>query len=359
MDEASFSLMNRQSNKQLNRIVYYDYLRVFASFAVIIIHVSAQNWYTSDVNGFPWKVFNFYDSIVRWGVPVFVMISGSLFLKREIPLKTMYSKYVLRLVISFFTWAFIYAIFVNQSLEGRLDVLIHGYYHMSFILMIIGIYICMPFIKPLVETSNRMKYYLLLSFVYAFALPEVFNLITDFGSDLIVTGSKAIRSDINNMNMHIVLGYTCYFVLGYFLSEIDLNKRQRFIIYILGILGFAFTIIMDLIVALKTQTPCEKYYDYHTVNVLLEAVAVFTWFKYREYEHHKLNAFVQKLSKYSFGAYLVHVLIIEQLKTRFGFNTLSFYPALAVICIGLAVFAVSYVISAILNRIPIVNRYMV
>lgn len=68
---------------QADRIMYLDYLRVFATFGVVILHVSAQNWYVADINSFEWLVFHFFDSVVRWGVPVFVMISGTLFLNKE------------------------------------------------------------------------------------------------------------------------------------------------------------------------------------------------------------------------------------------------------------------------------------
>lgn len=43
---------------------------------------------------------------------------------------------------------------------------------------------------------------------------------------------------------------------------------------------------------------------------------------------------MQKLSKYSFGAYLVHALLIEQLDNRAGLNMLSFNPVLSVVGIG-------------------------
>ena len=83
------------------RTAYFDYLRVFATFAVVILHLSGQNWNNTNVNGFEWRVFNGYDSLVRWAVPVFVMISGALFLDRNISPKKIYSKYVLRLFVSF------------------------------------------------------------------------------------------------------------------------------------------------------------------------------------------------------------------------------------------------------------------
>ena len=342
-----------------DRKVYFDYLRVFATFAVMILHISAQNWGTVDVNSLKWQVFNFFDSIVRWSVPIFVMISGSLFLGKEIPLSTMYSKYIFRRGFSFLVWSVIYAIFMGGGMADRLLVVVQGKYHMWFILMIIGIYMCMPFIKPIVETDAKIKYYLILAFVFAFVVPEVITLINDFGNEWMIKWGSAINDDVDKMNMHLILGYTSYFVLGYYINKTDLGKRQRAVIYVLGIFGFMFTVLMDLIVALKTQMGCKNYYGNFTVNVLFESIAVFTLFKYKKYNRYRLNLFMQKLSKYSYGAYLAHVLVIERLNIWFGLNTLSFNSVFAIICIGALVFTISYTISAILNKVPVVKKYIV
>ncbi|MBR4141679.1 MAG: acyltransferase family protein, partial [Campylobacter sp.] len=58
------------------RVFYPDFLRVIAIFAVIFLHVAAHKWYAFKPNTFQWQVFNFYDGLVRWCVPVFVMVSG-------------------------------------------------------------------------------------------------------------------------------------------------------------------------------------------------------------------------------------------------------------------------------------------
>ena len=55
------------------------------TFAVMILHVAASKWGETDVDSVEWCAMNFYDSIVRWVVPVFVMISGALFLKNDSP----------------------------------------------------------------------------------------------------------------------------------------------------------------------------------------------------------------------------------------------------------------------------------
>ena len=155
MERAQF---DRQTDR---RKVYFDYLRVFATFAVMILHISAQNWYSTDVNGFDWQIFNFFDSIVRWGVPVFVMISGSLFLNREISLSKIFSKYIRRLITAFIAWSAIYAVFMDGTIVDRASALVQGHYHMWFILMIVGIYMCIPFIKVIAESDFRIKYFLM------------------------------------------------------------------------------------------------------------------------------------------------------------------------------------------------------
>ena len=129
-----------QFDRQTDRKIYLDFLRVFATFAVMILHISAQNWYSTDVNGFEWQVFNFFDSIVRWGAPVFVMISGSLFLNRETPLRIIYSKYIRRMITAFIFWSAIYVFFQDGPIMSRVKALVQGHYHMWFILMIVGIY---------------------------------------------------------------------------------------------------------------------------------------------------------------------------------------------------------------------------
>lgn len=60
------------------RICYIDLLRVIAIFAVIMIHVSAEHWYTNNIDS-NWLLNNFINTLVSgWSVPLFVAISGSM-----------------------------------------------------------------------------------------------------------------------------------------------------------------------------------------------------------------------------------------------------------------------------------------
>ena len=354
----------------MKRKVYCDYLRLVATFAVVFIHVAASNWSNVDVNGIQWQVFNIYDSLVRWGVPIFVMISGALFLNRDVPIKNIYSKYVLRMVIAFVSWSLFYAILTTDtfqhgliySLKSHIGTLVTGHYHMWFVLMIIGLYMCIPFMKKIVSDETVMKYFLKLSFIFAFLIPWVLKIVNDFvgsNNSMIQKMVTTIDSNLMNMGMSMVLGYSFYFILGYYLDRIEIKKDVRVMIYVAGILGFIFTVVADAGMSIKTQVANSNYYGNFEVNVLLEVIAVHTFFKYHTFQNEKVNQFVVVLSKFGFGAYLIHTFIIESMAAILHFDTLSMNAWISVPLISIIVFGVSMGVSAVLNHIPVIKKYCV
>lgn len=90
----------------------------------------------------------------------------------------------------------------------------------------------------------------------------------------------------------------------------------------------------------------------------MESVAVFTFFKYIQFNNDKINRFIKRLSDYSFGVFLVHALVIELFDRLTGLNTLSFNPIMSVLCISVIVSVISFSISALLNHIPFIKKYI-
>ena len=98
------------------------------------------------------------------------------------------------------------------------------------------------------------------------------------------------------------------------------------------------------------------------MNAFLMSVAVFVFGKYgmsRRNPEGGLRRAVVYMSQCCFGMYLVHALIIEVLNEKFGLNTLTFQPLIAALLILAITFIGSFIISAILNRIPILKKYIV
>ena len=101
------------TQKTGGRLLYADVLRIFAAIAVIILHTSSFDWYSTPVSSYEWKIFNVYDSATRWCVPVFLMLSGMLFLNVEKPMPTsrIYLKYIPRILSALVFWGVFYGIY--------------------------------------------------------------------------------------------------------------------------------------------------------------------------------------------------------------------------------------------------------
>lgn len=359
MNDKRLTNPGLSEKRQIDRIAYLDYLRVLATFAVMILHVSAENWNITNVDGYEWNVSNIYNSITRCCVPVFVMISGALFLKRNINIKKIYSKYVLRMVCSFLFWGGIYGLFTAKTFNELIKTTLRGVSHMWFIPMIIGLYMCIPLIQSIIQKEENMKYFMLLSFLFVFAFPQIVRMTNDFLSGPIQTGVSALDKNVNFMNLELVSGYTIYFILGYYLDSIDLTKKQRGITYLLGVIGFVSTIVLTAMISIKEQIPNSHYYDNTSLNVFLESIAVYVWFKYNVKRNGHFENIIMMFSKYSFGAYLIHMLIILQLDKLLGLNALTFNPALSIPIIGVIVFVISFGCSAVFNNLPILKKFIV
>ena len=356
-------------SKLIKRQYHLDYLRVFASIAIILLHVAAQNMNYVELAGTEWNIYNFCNGLSRWGVPVFVMISGALFLPREIPTKTLYKKYISRMAITYVMWSAFYAIvdpignliFTEGYQISLLEIVgnfISGAVHLWFLPMIIGLYMCIPLIKPLTKNDNLIKYFLGLSFVFCFIKTQSELVATYLLNGSIATLFQNINTIFHNFHLDFVFGLSSYFILGFYLNKTDMTKKHRMIIYILGVIGFMLTVLLNLLASQNAGKSSETFYGATTVNVLLMSVAVFVWFKYNAKGNNKLNEIIIKLSKYSFGAFLVHIFILKVLHA-FGIHSASFHPVLSVPAITLLTTIVSYLISLVLNKIPVIKKYMV
>lgn len=361
------------------RALAFDYLRIFATCSVIILHVASSNWGNYDQAGKDFQVFAFCDSIMRWGVPVFVMISGALFLKRDIPISKIYTKYILRLATAYVVWTFLYYLTAGESVakqwmglmdsESRiycLEFMLKSHFHLWFLPMIIGLYMCLPIIRQLVANEKVTKYFLILSFIFWFLIPQIVRMCRDYGSEHTVMIVNAVNKTIGNMNMNLVMGYAFYFVLGYVLINTVLEQKTEIMIYLLGMAGFVFTIIFNGPLPVALQKPVGNYYDYYCVNVLFEAVAVFVLFQ-RLFgtkknialgEISRAQSILLLLSKWSFGVYLVHAMVIELLDKYWGMNSMTYPAVVSMPVISAIVLVVSYLVSAVLNKLPIVGKYI-
>jgi surface polysaccharide O-acyltransferase-like enzyme len=159
---------------------WIDLLKAIAAFAVIILHVTVSLLYDF-ANQQNWQAANFYNSLVRFSVPVFVMISGVLLLNKNEELTTFLRKRFSRLLFPFIFWSVIYLfIKINYDLPLKeiisysIKVLKSGTeFHLWYIYMLIGLYLFIPILSKWTvnATKKEMIYFLSIWLVlYFFAI---------------------------------------------------------------------------------------------------------------------------------------------------------------------------------------------
>ncbi|HAX83521.1 MAG TPA: hypothetical protein DCY15_03270 [Ruminococcaceae bacterium] len=346
------------------RIIYPDVIRIVSAFAVVTIHVIGFMWDIIPIKSADWLTLAIYNGFSRFSVPVFVMVSGMFILnpQKEKPIKDLYTQNILRICTSYVFWSAIYLLFrffiskdfsgINgfELIKSLIGAFLNGDSHMWFMPMIVGLYIAAPILKKVTANKKIMEYYLIVWFVLQICLGFIGTLpYLDFAAKV-----------FDSIYMPVALNYSGYFVLDYYLSKYPLSKKTNAAIYVLGGLGAVCSIVMTIFFSLKAGKPTDKYLDYLLPTTALYSIAVFIFFKERFEKKafgSKSRNMITRISLDSFGIYLCHLLfvrIIFLLPIELHIPVIIRVPVLVVIA-----FAFSLLMSALLNRIPGVKKYIV
>lgn len=90
------------------RIEWLDTEKSIAILAVVLLHTAASVFSHSSVGSFEWWVGNIFDASVRWAVPVFIFVSGYLFITSQLHFRESLRKIYQRLVVPLLLWIVIY-----------------------------------------------------------------------------------------------------------------------------------------------------------------------------------------------------------------------------------------------------------
>lgn len=342
----------------MERVVKYDILRIVASFSIVLLHVSASYWSVVDIYGSEFQVMTIYNSLTRFAVPVFFMLSG-LFLVAPQRENAAVVKRVLKIVILFYIWSAFYAFqgvaidilkgdFSQEVWRASIERFIFGHIHMWFLQMLCGFYILIPIAKQICAKRETVRYYLILWFLFRYLIPCLTNTFQ----------LNTVQARIDSLGLDILVGNFGYFLLGYYLNMIDIKKQMRRIIYILGIVSVFLTSILTVWDCRKTGTYVETWFSPASINVLIMSIAIFTVFKYSSvFEKVKKPYVWKKLAEYTFFVYMFHMFIIEKLNL-IGITTVS-YPAIISIPV-LTVFTVlvSFLGAFIVDHIKVLRKLL-
>lgn len=324
------------------RKIYPDVLRIVSTLAVIAIHTIVILWKDLSPQSFEWQVLNFYGSISRWCVPVFVMISGIFFLdpEKNIDAGLIWKKYIPRIALSILVFGLLYRIpglvdsIINDNLPpkriaylvARMPAMLifdNGWYHLWYLYMIMGLYMLVPLFRILVRNASKkdLEYFLVLFFIFSSVLQMASSLLVSFNEHL-----KIYLTHFTGF------GYGGYLIAGHYFSKYELSRRNEKFLFVLGILSFVFTIAAQSAFCIFTGELKEMFFGYHCPNVMIEAFFVFYFVKKlfgsRDMSE-KNSGTISSIARCTFGIYLLHDFTI-QLFEHVGFTAVIINPVFAV-----------------------------
>ncbi|MBQ7955100.1 MAG: acyltransferase family protein [Lachnospiraceae bacterium] len=356
-----------QEKQKVQRKVHIELLRIAACFSVVMLHSAAQYWYSFPVDSKQWLICNTYDALFRFGVPVFVMISGMLFLGREekIDIKRLFRKNILRLVVIYLVWSFLYSLWLLRDFIGTaefswgkcIEYSVQGRYHLWFLSMLVAIYLLLPILKTWTDHAEKrhIQYFLLLF------------LILQIGKETleIFEWPTAMDSALNLINVELAGSYVGYFVLGYYIYKFPPVKKIQNLIYLSGVAGAVLAAVVSAAMSHYYNSAQPAAFDSYSVFTFCVSVAVFVFFQEKVSKiqfSQRAGRIICAVSADTFGIYLIHVMLLDTLKTvdistkeLFGhpISLLWGIPFMAVCC-----FLISMCVAALLRRIPVVGKYI-
>lgn len=347
--------------KAKNRKVHYDLLRILAAFSVVVLHSSAQFWYDLDIQSPEWLIANSYDAVFRFGVPVFVMLSGALFLDKdyEVDIKHLYRHNISRLIILYVVWSCVYGLYDCRNydiqtvgIKNILKEMLYGRYHLWFLPMLVGIYMLLPILKSWLKHTEKktIQYFLVLFFVL------------QIGSETLraLTMTDEIHYILDLTKIEMACGYIGYFVWGYYLAHIGIHAKIRKAFSFLFVPALLLNVILGNILALRAGFAVGTIYDSFGLFTFIIVTVLFllTTEKGSKLSFRpRSSRFIREISANTLGIYLMHVGLMEYLE-ELGVHSMMLpnivgIPLYALLCFVICLFA-----AGILRRIPVIGRFL-
>ena len=339
-----------------NRYFPLDVIRLFACFAVIIVHVAAvdvsQGGF-SRLGLIDWLSVLGLGSLGRSAVPLFIMISGALLLHHT---RQHYGLYLLRKsawILTVYLGAALGYIAISLSIEDGLfnekrllpDLLSGNgvpYFHLYFLLIILGLYLMTPLLSAIKTLSTQT----ITIGVAALALITNIDLLfREFQHTTI--GMLGIYGKF--------IAYLPYFILGYLLVH-----RWQGSLKHNGWLAFTSLIAIWSIAALLSwqQSKWAGNVVFYYENILVMALSIGLFgFLYNAGEiiesrlSVKQKTWVTSLAKQTLWVYIIHIFILRSLQSIALFSPLQNWgsAALKVLVLSSITLIISVAISYIMQ----------
>lgn len=317
-----------------SREIYADLLRVFAAFTVVFQHTVTSVWYTVPVDSSDFAALNFLNSLSRFGVGIFIMISGAFMLspKYPHPPQKIFKHNLPRTLIPLVFWVLVYGIVEELSSGGNVvDLLATPLLlftkpagHLWFLYTIAGLYLLTPPLRVFTEHASRkmVLYVITLFFAFGLFLPTVNHLLKTFAGFTLY----------KNIGIQGVTSFAGFYLTGFYLSHFGVGATARKAMYGAALASWIVAFVAATYISDLHNTPNEYFFGNFRPTTYLMAAGIFaamraTFSKDPQDEHtqeqtqekpqkqsiilQKVTTIALKFSGCMMGVYLIHPLFIK------------------------------------------------
>lgn len=351
------------------RELFLDKLRVAATCAVVLLHtITGAMDITEDMNLYPvqWRIFMAGLDLVCWSVPVFLVISGYLFLnpEREIGIKKMVTKYCRRILLALFLFGVPYAVLelavrergLHPDMLGRGILMVlrgESWSHMWYLYLILFLYLLTPGLKWVLARIPRWSVYLvqamlliscsllpflsrLLGLGWEERLPEegIYFFYYICGYLFATRGRKSLQTPGRGMRLSGEGLGRCLTVLAALLAAAMVWSRLQGRFFLVMAYNYPFTAVLALLIFAGSMLSGKEAPE-------------------------KRAVFLERAGRLCFGIYLVHPVFLN-----FAYKFLHVTPLSFAVGISLPAFFLGTLLLAagsawILHKIPPLERYVI
>lgn len=338
---------------------WIDHAKIAAALAVVILHVAAGVLSWNAVGTEFWWCGNLYNALVRWCVPVFVMVSGALLLDgdKQEPIEVFYKKRLARVLVPLLFWSLLFMswTFAKGALRGEppplsglLQSVLRGqpFYHLWYLYMIPGLYLLTPFLRKITATSSRRELTWLIA--ATFALSAINQLFT------------SLTADTPTLFLNWMLLYLPYFFLGHYIRT-DPHTPAPPMLWGIFLLACAATFFGTYLTGSSQRLTPDYMSGYLSVSVIPMSISSMyllkSWQRPLLSKHH-----TSAIATLTFGVFLVHPLLLEIANHLglgafdYGHGRIKLHPALAIPVVAMSVFAVALGAAWVIGRMPLLRR---
>ena len=279
-----------------------DTLRGLACIMVVVLHVAAGTFHKF---GPGWWASNTYDSFSRPCIPIFLMISGALLLRVQLPLGEFLRRRFLRIVPALVFWSAVYAAWHASSLDPFLASMARALtgpvkFHLWYLYALIGLYAFTPIIAAFYRTaSDAEKLYFIALWIAVASIFPIVNKVFE------------LHINIGAYKLAYFGGLIGYFVAGAYLYDKARSSPRAAIACFAAYIAFsAATALATYLYSVAAGKPRVLFYDYLSPFVMIASVALFWLFLARPVTG-RVGQALQFVSRFSLGIYCVHILVLD------------------------------------------------